>query len=43
MKDLFKGYNKKTLKELQELWNKATFVFDTNLLTSLYRHSGRNS
>ena len=26
-------------KEKQELWNNATFVFDTNILLDLYRYS----
>src|SRR5690554_1006254 len=39
MKDLFRGYNKKTEKELKVLWENAIFVFDTNVLLNLYRYS----
>ena len=37
MKDLFKEFYRPTEKEFQELWEKATFVFDTNILLNLYR------
>ena len=39
MKELFPGYYKRNIKEIEELWKTAIFVFDTNLLTSLYKHS----
>ena len=39
MKDLFKGYIKKTEEEIEKLWNSAVFVFDTNVLLNLYRYS----
>ena len=45
MKKLFKGYIKKSEAELKDIWNKAIFVFDTNVLLNLYRYSDdtRNS
>lgn len=39
MKDIFKEYNPLSKEEIKELWNKAIFVFDTNVLLNLYRYS----
>jgi len=39
MKDLFRGYIKKSEEDLEKLWKNATFVFDTNILLNLYRYS----
>ncbi len=38
MKELFKGYYKLDSNELTSLWESATFIFDTNVLTNLYRY-----
>ena len=37
MRDLFPEYNKPTTKEFSKLWENALFVFDSNVLLSLYR------
>jgi hypothetical protein len=39
MKSKFPGYFKLTDKEINELWEKALFVFDANILLNLYRYS----
>jgi hypothetical protein len=39
MKSLFPGHFKLSDDELNHLWNKATFVFDANILLGLYRYS----
>ncbi|MBM4876542.1 DUF4935 domain-containing protein [Vibrio parahaemolyticus] len=38
MKDLFKGFSQPDETRLKELWKEAVFVFDTNVLTNLYRY-----
>ena len=38
MKNIFKSFYQPADIELEELWNKAIFVFDTNVLTNLYRY-----
>ncbi|MCP4261227.1 MAG: DUF4935 domain-containing protein [Ketobacter sp.] len=38
MKNLFHGYYIPTEEEFSTLWQNAIFVFDTNVLTSLYRY-----
>lgn len=38
MKNLFKGFNQPSEADLKHLWETATFVFDTNVLTNLYRY-----
>jgi len=38
MKDIFAGYYKLTDEEFKTLWDKAIFVFDTNVLLNLYRY-----
>jgi predicted nucleic acid-binding protein len=43
MKNLFKGFNQPTKSELTTLWNNAVFVFDTNVLTNLYRYRSSTS
>lgn len=44
MKNLFPGYYRLTDEEFRELWAKAIFVFDSNMLLNLYRfpHGPRN-
>jgi len=37
MRSLFPEFNKPTTKGFKNLWTKAIFVFDTNVLLSLYR------
>ena len=37
MRSLFPEFNKPTTKEFKKLWTQAIFVFDTNVLLSLYR------
>ncbi|MEK7636973.1 MAG: PIN domain-containing protein [Patescibacteria group bacterium] len=37
MRDLFPEYNKPSKRSFIKLWDEATFVFDTNVLLSLYR------
>lgn len=45
MDDLFKSHRKLSEKDYSELWEKCTFVFDTNVLLDLYRlpENARNS
>lgn len=38
MKTLFKGFNQPSDAELKHLWDNAIFIFDTNVLTNLYRY-----
>ncbi|WP_318508249.1 PIN-like domain-containing protein [Photobacterium leiognathi] len=38
MKSNFKSFYKPQDEDLTELWEKAIFVFDTNILTNLYRY-----
>lgn len=37
MRNLFPEFNKPTTKRFKKLWTQAIFVFDTNVLLSLYR------
>ncbi|MEL6919290.1 MAG: PIN-like domain-containing protein, partial [Bacteroidota bacterium] len=39
MKSKFPGYFKLTEEEINQLWEKALFVFDANILLNLYRYS----
>ena len=39
MKELYRGYSKKTEKELKELWKNSLITFDTNVILNLYRYS----
>lgn len=39
MKDAFSGYYRPTGEEFSELWKKALFVLDANVLLNLYRYS----
>ena len=39
MKNIYFEYNSLSEDELKELWGKATFVFDANVLLNLYRYS----
>jgi len=39
MKDVFPEYNIPTKNEFKKMWNKAIFVFDTNVLLDMYRYS----
>lgn len=41
MKNTIKEFIEPTNKEKQELWQKAVFVFDTNVLLNLYRYSAK--
>ncbi len=41
MKNTIKEFIEPTNKEKQELWQKAIFVFDTNVLLNLYRYSAK--
>jgi len=41
MKNIIKEFLEPTTKEKQELWEKAVFVFDTNVLLNLYRYSAK--
>lgn len=41
MKNRIKEFLEPTTKEKQELWGKAIFVFDTNVLLNLYRYSAK--
>lgn len=43
MKELFRSFNKLNNEELATLWQKATFVFDTNTLLSIYRYKSSTS
>ncbi|PSU84261.1 hypothetical protein C0W42_22235, partial [Photobacterium kishitanii] len=38
MKELFKGYNHNCNIDYSEIWDKAIFIFDTNVLLNLYRY-----
>lgn len=42
MKSLFKGYYQPTPDQFKELWEKGTFVFDTNVLLGLYRYKEKS-
>src|SRR5437868_5840756 len=39
MRQTFRGYYEPTENEFEQLWHDALFVFDTNVLLSLYRYS----
>ncbi|OIM97954.1 hypothetical protein BFR57_09515 [Idiomarina sp. MD25a] len=39
MKALFPGYFKESDDDLREIWGKAVFVFDANILLNMYRYS----
>lgn len=39
MKDKYKGYSKRTKKELEELMKNSLITFDANVLLNLYRYS----
>lgn len=39
MKNVFKEYSPLTQDEIDELWGKSIFAFDTNVLLNLYRYS----
>ncbi|THV58164.1 hypothetical protein EZV76_12860 [Flagellimonas alvinocaridis] len=39
MKDEFPGYFRPTEKKVEEIWRKALFTFDANVLLNLYRYS----
>lgn len=39
MRELFRGYYRPTDGEFRVLWEQCMFVFDTNVLLNLYRHS----
>ncbi len=39
MRDLFREYYRPSDEEFSRLWQKATFVFDTNVLLHLYRYT----
>ena len=41
MRRAIKEYIEPSSKEKQELWEKAIFVFDTNVLLNLYRYSAK--
>ena len=41
MKNAIKEFIEPTSKEKQQLWEKAVFVFDTNVLLNLYRYSAK--
>ncbi|XNG91556.1 PIN-like domain-containing protein [Vibrio cyclitrophicus] len=38
MKNLFRSFNKLKDEDIKELWDNAVFVFDTNVLHSVYRY-----
>lgn len=38
MKNIFQGFYQPTQPEFKELWEKATFVLDTNVILNLYRY-----
>ncbi|AXJ90904.1 hypothetical protein DKP84_16360 [Acinetobacter pittii] len=38
MKELFKGYYNLDEKDFSILWERAIFIFDTNVLLNLYRY-----
>ena len=42
MRTQFKGHFTETEEKIDELWKKATFVFDSNVLLDLYRYSERS-
>lgn len=39
MKDLFPGYYSPSEEEFSELWQKCTFIFDTNVLLDFYEYN----
>ena len=41
MRNTIKEFIEPTNKEKQDLWEKAVFVFDTNVLLNLYRYSAK--
>lgn len=41
MKNVVREFIEPTSEEKQELWQKAVFVFDTNVLLNLYRYSAK--
>lgn len=41
MKSIVKEFLEPSINEKQELWEKAIFVFDTNVLLNLYRYSAK--
>ena len=41
MRDTIKEYIELSDKEKNDLWNTATFVFDTNVFLNLYRYSNK--
>ncbi len=41
MKIAIKEFLEPTNEEKQELWEKAVFIFDTNVLLNLYRYSAK--
>ncbi|PQJ61813.1 PIN-like domain-containing protein [Photobacterium angustum] len=43
MKSNFKSFYKPQSEELTDLWNNAIFVFDTNILTNLYRYQSKTT
>src|SRR5688572_12058573 len=38
MREVFSGYYRPNKEELQKLWEKCIFIFDTNVLLDLYRY-----
>jgi len=43
MKNSFSEYNPKSKDEIENLWKKAIFIFDSNILLNLYRYSEETS
>ena len=43
MKDTFFEYNRLHEEEIKNLWDRAIFIFDTNVLLNLYRYSDDTS
>lgn len=43
MRKLFAGYYPRPEKDLEALWERATFVFDANVLLNFYRYSPKTS
>ena len=41
MRNAIKEYIEYSHKEKNDLWNTATFVFDTNVFLNLYRYSNK--
>lgn len=39
MKDLYKGYQKRTVQEIKKIWDEGSITFDTNFLLNIYRYS----